>query len=670
VKYSKFPWKDRLHRLKSKLTALKKLRLKRLTRKQRLIIGASAGAILTILFLCAVFVPQQLPYSFAQKKSCVSSPRLLSGLSTISVGGAYRVYREGGLAIGGFSLYSSSICADSTSAPVEKRSYAYRERLIGLGFLGRTITVGTPAFPVLTGGSTQKRSVPPDAPLKLELSQVDKAFGYTLILDDTPAAKTSTCKTEEKTLSCDLAPLGLTYAQTYSLTIIRTYQQKRVSAIGAMPIQTITPVGVASTSIAPGSVVLEKPTQIIVEVDKTIKSLGTVQLVAKQPDGTESVIPATASFAGDRVVAKLGQELPRRLPFELRLASIEATDGSGFQAKSFVLPFSTSGGPRVKNANIGKRNVATGQTITVTLDQPLLAVQDIGKNVQLTVNGARATATYTIQGDKIHIKPASEFPLCAPFSVTINKDIQSQFGISGDSGWSTSSRAICYSTFSIGRSVQGRTITAYRLGNGPDLIVYMGAMHGSEANSKNIMAEWFSELNAGAEKIPAHRSIVIIPAVNPDGVAAGTRFNARGVDLNRNFPANDWKSVVTTPGGSGATPAGGPSPLSEPESQAIAAYIRSNSPRLVMSFHSKAAVVEANEAGDSVTIANGYASRSRYRAVPKSQSAPVFQYDTTGAMEDWMRDKLDRPAIVVELATSSSSEFGRNRDALWYTVGL
>ena len=89
-----------------------------------------------------------------------------------------------------------------------------------------------------------------------------------------------------------------------------------------------------------------------------------------------------------------------------------------------------------------------------------------------------------------------------------------------------------------------------------------------------------------------------------------------------------------------------------------------------MTYHSKASIVEANEAGDSVSIAAGYASRARYRAVPRSQTGTSFAHDTTGAMEDWMRDRLGLPCIVVELSTHSATDFARNKNALWYTATL
>lgn len=648
-------WKSRLPQLK----------LPHFNRRQWLLAGSIPAGLLCGFFMWATFAPQTIAYNYGRDASCITSPRLFPGLSKTTSGEAFRLHRPASISIGKIALYANTVCASHQAAPEAEKAYQYRERLFGIAFLSRQITVKTPNYPMLATRTIEKQTLAPDAPLTVELNTADTTFTYRAIF----GSYSSTCHTNQQEITCDLTPLALTYAQQYTITIVRTYANKPFSTLATVPIQTITPTSILATSIPNGGVAQDKPTQVTLTTDKPIKELGIVRLVTTI-DGHETVVPTTSSFTDNQIIVNIGQELARKVSFELRIASIKATDSSGLATKSYSLPFSTSGGPKVKTASIGSRNVALNPIITLTFDQALQPSQPVSKSVTLAVNGAAMAAVLTVSGNKLSIKPTSPLPLCTLFTITLDHTVQNQFGISGDSAWSIKSRTICYTTFSIGASVRGRPVIAYRFGTGSEMIIYLGAMHGSEANSKSIMNEWFSEMDAHPERIPAHRSIVIIPTVNPDGIAAGTRFNARGVDLNRNFPANDWKSVVTTPDNSQPTAAGGPSPLSEPESQALATYINQTAPRLVMSFHSKAAVVEANEGGDSVSIASGYALRAGYRAVPKSQSAPIFQYDTTGALEDWMRDKLGRAAIVVELASSTNSEFARNKDALWYTVGL
>lgn len=644
-------------------------RFPKLTRKQWAGVGIGVGGLLFAWFLFSVFVPQKVTFKYTEPHTCVASPRLFPGLLSTKYKEPFRVYRPASLSIGKLTLFAKSICIEHKAAPKAVTTYTYRERFFGLNFLSRSLAVATPTYPRIVQATAKKQLLPPDGTLKIRLSEPDATFHYTATTAGANA--TALCKSQRNTadVECDLTPLKLEYKKAYAITIKRTYNKQGVSKLTTIPVETISPVSVLQTSIAPAAIVQEKPKQIIVHTDKTIKRLGTVELIATA-QGTGTAVPISSTIEDNRVIVTINQELTRKVSFELRIASIEAVDGSGFAAKSYTLPFSTSGGPKVKSASIGSRNVPLDGSVTLTFDQDLAPSQPISKNVGFIVNGALVPASVTLAGNRVQIKPTSALPLCTPFTITVDSAVQSHAGVAGDSTWSLKSRTMCYTTFSIGTSVKGRSITAYRFGTGSSMIVYLGAMHGSERNSKAIMDEWFKELNAHPERLPAGRSIVIIPSVNPDGIAAGTRFNARGVDLNRNFPANDWKSVVTTPVSSQPTAAGGPAPLSEPESQAVAAFIRQHSPRLVLSFHSKAAVVEANEAGDSLAIAREYASKARYRAISKSQSAPVFQYDTTGAMEDWMRDKLGRPAIVIELATSTSSEFGRNKNALWYSVGL
>lgn len=135
----------------------------------------------------------------------------------------------------------------------------------------------------------------------------------------------------------------------------------------------------------------------------------------------------------------------------------------------------------------------------------------------------------------------------------------------------------------IGHSVRHRPITAVVLGNpsAPHPVLVVGDIHGNEPAGIAI-ADWLVQHQQLRE--PPLR---VIPDLNPDGVAADTRQNAHGVDLNRNFPYR-WTPLYRP----GDQQYQGPRPLSEPESRAAYRLIRRLRPRVTIFFHQPQGLVD------------------------------------------------------------------------------
>lgn len=124
----------------------------------------------------------------------------------------------------------------------------------------------------------------------------------------------------------------------------------------------------------------------------------------------------------------------------------------------------------------------------------------------------------------------------------------------------------------LGESVDGRKIMAWHLGQpGKPKVVLMATMHGNERAPRQIL----QALRDG-EQINGV-DLWVVPTYNPDGAAAGSRKNAHGVDLNRNFPYQ-WADLD---GGYES----GPKPASEPETRVMMKFLRSVKPRWILSFH-------------------------------------------------------------------------------------
>jgi murein peptide amidase A len=177
----------------------------------------------------------------------------------------------------------------------------------------------------------------------------------------------------------------------------------------------------------------------------------------------------------------------------------------------------------------------------------------------------------------------------------------------------------------IGHSVDGRAIRPVVLGDpgAARKVLVVGCIHGTERAGQQVTRRL---VRAGA---PSGAEIVVVAALNPDGCAAGTRGNAHGVDLNRNFPSLWSRSAVS-----------GPRRASEPETRYAMALIEALRPDVTIWFHQPEAAVRAW--GPSVAVARRFAALAAY------------PYRTVawphGSATNWQNHRYPRSAaFVVEL---------------------
>jgi g-D-glutamyl-meso-diaminopimelate peptidase len=167
-----------------------------------------------------------------------------------------------------------------------------------------------------------------------------------------------------------------------------------------------------------------------------------------------------------------------------------------------------------------------------------------------------------------------------------------------------------------------------------------------------------------ARNIPAGKTVVVVPQINPDGVVSGTRTNGRNIDLNRNFGTSDWQKDITDVNNRPFPGGGGDSPMSEPGTQAIAGLASRLRPAIILSYHSQGSVIAANQAGASNALANTYSQLSGYRNIT-GQSSTTFEYSISGTADDWYAERLGVASILIELGSHSNPQFSRNQKAMW-----
>lgn len=196
------------------------------------------------------------------------------------------------------------------------------------------------------------------------------------------------------------------------------------------------------------------------------------------------------------------------------------------------------------------------------------------------------------------------------------------------------------------RSVMGRKIHVFVYGNDGPTTLVIGGIHGDEPSGVVLAEELVKRLQSNSIKNPVGR-IVVIPKVNPDGLVAGTRVNARGIDINRNFPTRDFKQGHFSPSCNPGKQAG-----SEPETRLILQISSVYKPQLILAFHSELGCV--NYDGPGARIAE---------AISSENGLPVRKdlgYPTPGSLGTYFGVERNIPVITLELL---------NKDQQWARHG-
>jgi murein peptide amidase A len=195
-------------------------------------------------------------------------------------------------------------------------------------------------------------------------------------------------------------------------------------------------------------------------------------------------------------------------------------------------------------------------------------------------------------------------------------------------------------TFLLGRSIDGRTITAVETGD-PDTqskTLVVGCIHGNERAGIAIAKRLIST------GLPAETDLWIITNLNPDGAAAGTRGNADGVDLNRNFPWH-WRKLS-------GTYYSGPRPLSEPETRIAYRLIERVRPSVSIWFHQHLDLVDDSTGNRSLERRFARAAGLRLGSLTREPGSAVT----------WETHRFPRASsFVVELPAGSLAPAAVNR---------
>ena len=195
-----------------------------------------------------------------------------------------------------------------------------------------------------------------------------------------------------------------------------------------------------------------------------------------------------------------------------------------------------------------------------------------------------------------------------------------------------------HSALAYGKSGLGTVLECFGPREGPVDVLLLAAMHGDETESTVVLSEALRRVPENAVKNP------VVLAVNPDGMMRGTRGNARGVDLNRNWPTSNWSSqpVFHRQHGGGEQDirlGTGEAAGSEPETRALLSLVQRLRPKAIISLHTPLGCIDDPQGSE---LAHWISREVKLPVVPD------VGYSTPGSFGSWCAEQ-DIPILTWEL---------------------
>ncbi len=201
---------------------------------------------------------------------------------------------------------------------------------------------------------------------------------------------------------------------------------------------------------------------------------------------------------------------------------------------------------------------------------------------------------------------------------------------------------VIHRSVSYGISVNGTPLQVILPSDGSAEYLLIAAHHGDEPETTVVLSSALRSVP------PENLKSAVILAANPDGLMLGTRGNANGVDLNRNFPSSDWGTIPIRYRWTMDSPrdvelSAGSMGGSEPETQALIKLAKEISPKAIITLH---APLDCLDDINSSELAQWIASRT---------GLPVVRdvgYPTPGSFGTWAKEN-NQNLITFELGNQS-----------------